>query len=145
MKIIERLFSLILGSVFLLAGFSKGGDLGGFYHALRQSDVLPVTLQGLAVLFIPGIELTVGACLICLSRCHEIRVASAALLGVFTIIVSLIASSGTHVGCGCINISIPIWFEMSGWIVLGRNIVLLSMSIFLLRRSRRGLATGVPA
>jgi hypothetical protein len=125
--------TLILSILFLLAAFSKIGDLAGFHHSLIQITFLPSLLQGLALLVIPGLELSIAICLIYHSTRREAALLAIGLLATFLIFGIILNLTHSSSGCGCFKISLPTWLNLSGWWIVARNCLFLLMSILILQ------------
>lgn len=119
--------AFLMGVIFLLAAFSKIGDLLGFEQSVRHVSFIPFWLAGVAVLTIPGLELALGICLLFRFFPRETALIAAGLLVLFLGmgIYSNLAGQGS--GCGCFKIQTPTWLELSGWWVVARNLLFLGM------------------
>ena len=51
---------ILLGIIFLLSGFAKIADLSAFQNELLKMEFMPYFMIGLGILFIPGLQLTLG-------------------------------------------------------------------------------------
>ena len=125
-----RVASIGLGLVFLFAAFSKIGDLKEFQRAADGLVFLPQWIRGLTILFLPGIELAVGLCLLSGKAIREAGFIGAGLLLIF-LALSVHSSfvGSTAVGCHCFKIPTPAWLNLSGWQVVVRNLVFLILFI----------------
>ncbi len=127
----------IVGTVLLIAAFTKIGDWKTFGHSLEAVPFLPRWGAAFLLFWIPSLELTLGLCLLAGVYRYEASVLSLLLFAVFTgwlIYAALhpeIHATGT--GCGCMKLTvIPQVADLSGWKAVGRNILLLGMCAALL-------------
>ena len=124
--VISQGVAILLGSVFLLAALSKLGDLADFQKALTYYYYVPSWLQGAAVVFIPGLELAVGACLVTGNKQREAALIASLLLFVFLSLGIYSNLVGSGQSCGCLKIALPQWLELNGWWVVWRNLLLIA-------------------
>ncbi len=107
MKIAGRLLfhagRLVLGAVFLYAGWIKASDVTGFAGQVAAYQLLPYTLNYLVAATLPYIELLCGAMLLL-----NLRIRPALLvLGVFNLgfmaALVLVLMRGLEIDCGCFD------------------------------------------
>jgi len=124
--LVGRSAAILLGLIFLLAAFSKFGDLGEFQKALAMDYFIPLWLRGGAVLLIPGIELSIGVCLIVGGYGREAALIAAFLLfGFAGLGIYGDVTSNAH-SCPCFKIHLPAWFDINvGRWVMARNLILI--------------------
>jgi len=122
--------TFIVGLIFLLAGLSKIGEIGDFYHTVTAISFLPQCIKGMIVFVIPAIELVIGFCLIIRTNIKEALFFSCLLLAIFVgfDVYNNIAQP-TH-SCGCFKLQIPAWFNFTGWWDVPRNIVFLLFGVY---------------
>jgi uncharacterized membrane protein YphA (DoxX/SURF4 family) len=125
--------SFVLGIIFLLAAFSKIGDLEAFHKSLQGIAFLPLWIKGLSVLFIPGFELTLGLCLLARFAPKETSLLAIVLLLLFLCFGIYSNLVGETSGCGCFKIKTPTWLQLSGWWIVARNLVFLALGLVILR------------
>jgi len=119
---------ILLSIIFLFAAFSKFGDLGDFQKALSRYNYLPLPIQGVAVLLIPGLELALGVSLMLHSYRKQAILLAMCLLIMFTLLGVYDILFGTTPGtCACFKLSLPKWFELNGWWAITRNILLMGV------------------
>ena len=114
---------LILGGVFLYAGFLKMRDPLAFADSIASFRLLPDSLINLLALGLPPLEMVVGGMLLVGWR---IRLASFAILLlslVFVIVLSQALIRGLEVDCGCFG---------SGNPSLGKNLFSLGRDLLLI-------------
>lgn len=126
---VGRFASILIGLVFLLAALSKLGDLGEFQRALAAYNFIPFWLQGLTVLLIPGLELSVGLYLLMGIDQRAASFIGSILMLLFVGLAIYRTFFAIPGGCHCFKIQLPQWLELNGsWIIL-RNLLLLSCSL----------------
>jgi hypothetical protein len=126
---ITPICTFTLGIVFLLAAFSKIGDLGAFHDAVWNFAFLPIWVKGISILIIPGLELTLGIGLLFRFQTRETAIIASVLLLVFLAFGFYANIVGQTSGCGCFHIKVPIWMQLSGWWIVVRNLVLFCLSL----------------
>ena len=128
-------FRIVLGIVFLYASFEKIRDPGNFAGNIQNYQLLPYSITNLFSIFLPWVELYVGACLIL-----GIFVDGAALLSTGMMVMIIIAlgqalARGLDIECGC--------FSQEGSLVglntLLRDLIWLSMAAFVWHREEKTL------
>jgi uncharacterized membrane protein YphA (DoxX/SURF4 family) len=121
----SRLAAFALGGIFLLAAFSKIGDIGAFQTALYNMTFLPVWMKGLAIFFVPGLEVSLGIYLLAGISPRQTALIAQGLLVVFLIISIYSQLAGYQGDCGCFGV---FWLKWDGrWIFL-RDIGLLTLA-----------------
>lgn len=133
---LSLLASTALGLVFLLAAFSKIGDLEAFHQALNRVTLLPLWVKGVAVLTLPGLELVLGLCLLARVSLRESALISFGLLLGFLGFSLFAVGTGQSGDCGCFRIKVPDGQEMSGWWMVARNAGFLLLAGCLLWKER---------
>lgn len=116
------LSSSVIGLVFSLAGLSKVHDLSGFHHALTGVAFLSYSGAGAVTLVLPGLELTLGICLLFRFMLFEAIVLATFLLFIFLIFASYMSYSDAAWTCPCFKMGLPTWFTLSGRWVLARDL-----------------------
>lgn len=125
---LARLAAISLGIIFLLAAFSKISDLSAFHKALVDMSFLPVWMKGMAVLLIPGLEVSLGIYLLAGFSPKQTALIASTLLVIFLGFGIYSNFLGHHNGCGCFKIALPIWLQLTGWWIVGRNIIFLALA-----------------
>jgi len=126
---ITNLVIICLGLVFLLAAFSKIGDLGSFSNVVEKMVYLPTFFKGLLILLLPGLELTLGLCLLTRFALNESVYLAAGLLAIFLLDSIYMNATNHHVDCGCFKSAVPL-LKLEGWWIAVRNLGLFVMSMF---------------
>lgn len=134
-KFFPRAAEILLGGIFLLAAFSKIGDLTGFHETVLKIDFLPFWMQGLITLFIPSLELVLGMYLLALPRHNASAFLSLLLMVGFTLVATYLTLYGRD--CGCFKLSVPIWMQSKGGWVIFRDIVFVAMAFYVWTNSVR--------
>lgn len=129
------ILSVILGLVFLVSGITKISALDAFYETLTQLSFVPPNFRGYVLLFLPGIEVTIGYCFWFQIYVREAAVISSSLLVCFTVVTAYQYILNPHGSCGCIHITLLKRLD-DPLIAIVRNIVLLILSIVLSKVSR---------
>lgn len=95
---------LIVGGVFIYAGWIKIIDTPGFAKNIYQYQLLPDFWVNLSAIVLPWLEFTTGIILIFMSR---LRRGAAAWIGlmlvVFTTAVIISIARGLDISCGCLS------------------------------------------
>jgi len=120
--------AILLGLIFLVASFSKIGDLADFHQSLDKLRFLPVWGGGLVTLLVPGLELTLGLCLLSRMARREAVFVAGALLLVFLGLSVEASLAGTTSSCNCFKLPTPSWLTLQGWGIVARNVALLGLS-----------------
>lgn len=92
---------LVLGIVWLVAGWAKVSDPRGFVQAVRPYDATPEWLSKAIGYGLPVFELAIGVLLVLGLITRAAAIASAALLTVFVIGIVQAAVRGIKLDCGC--------------------------------------------
>jgi uncharacterized membrane protein YphA (DoxX/SURF4 family) len=120
---------LIVGGVFIYAGYVKIIDPAGFAKNIYQYQLLPSDLfVNLSALFLPWLEVVCGAALILAPRLR--RGASLwilAMLAVFTTAVIISLARGLDISCGCMSTD-PNAAKI-GWKKVAENVGLIVLTL----------------
>lgn len=127
---------LILGAIFIYAGYIKIIDPHGFAKNIYQYQLLPDLLVNISALILPWLEVIAGACLIAVP---PLRRGAAGwillMLIVFTTAIIISLARGLDISCGCMSTD-PAAAKI-GWKKVLENTAMLSGISFLLWRERR--------
>ena len=99
------IFRIILGVVFIYASIDKIVDPIKFSKAIDNYHITPVSLNNLAALIIPMLELVVGVCLITGFFINGSLFIIIFLLIWFIFIISQALYRGIDLHCGCFDLS----------------------------------------
>ncbi len=121
---------LILGGVFLYAGFVKIGEPAGFAGSVAAYRLLPYFGNYLAAAVLPWLEVLCGLLLIAGYRTRA--AASLVLLLLLAFMAALVSAlaRGLDIDCGCFRHGGE---KTSAWTALARDGVLLVMVLVVLR------------
>jgi len=125
---------LILGGVFLYAGFVKIADPTAFAGTIAAYRILPYFGNYLAAAILPWIEMTCGVLLIV---GYRTRPAAALILALNLLFMAALASTiirGLDIDCGCFRQNGE---KTSAWTAMGRDALLLLASVIVLRAAGR--------
>ena len=92
---------LVVGGVWVVAGWIKRADPSESVRAVRAYDLLPEGLVPLVGHGLPVLELVVGVCLVLGLLTRPAAVASVVLLVAFVIGISSAWARGLSIECGC--------------------------------------------
>jgi methylamine utilization protein MauE len=129
--------AFIMGIVFIIAAFSKIGDIAAYNHSLDYIAFLPQWGKALITLFLPGLELTLGMCLLWRINLREATLLTSALLLIFFIFAIYTNIVGHPSGCPCFKLTMPAWAKVAGWWLVARNFIFLALSLLCYWHSSR--------
>jgi uncharacterized membrane protein YphA (DoxX/SURF4 family) len=92
---------LVIGSVWLVAGYLKFSDPAGTVRAVRAFQLLPTSVVPAFGHLLPVLEMVVGACLLLGLLTRTFAVISALLLIGFIVGISSAWARGLEIQCGC--------------------------------------------
>jgi putative oxidoreductase len=126
---LSRVFVRIaLGALFIFAGAAKAYDPGVFAIEIQRYNLIPWITAALVAVYIPWLEIIVGALLILRWFEQGTLLLIACLLLVFTLALASATFRGLSIDCGCFGKA----FAETGTIYpLVRNILLLGLVAFL--------------
>ncbi|HEX2893782.1 MAG TPA: MauE/DoxX family redox-associated membrane protein [Marmoricola sp.] len=101
MKWIGLLARLVMGGVWLVAGYEKSSDPAGTVRAVRAFQLLPESVVPAFGHLLPVAEMLIGVCLLVGVLTRGIAVVSAMLLISFIIGISSAWMRGLEIQCGC--------------------------------------------
>ena len=126
---------IFLGIVFLYASFEKIGDPGNFAGNIQNYQMLPYGITNLFSIFLPWVELYVGACLLLGVFVDGAAFLSTGMMVMFIIALGQAVARGLDIECGC--------FSQEGSLVglntLLRDLIWLAMALFVWRREEKTL------
>jgi uncharacterized membrane protein YphA (DoxX/SURF4 family) len=137
---ITTVFRITLGALFLYSGFFKALDFEAFGRVVAMYGILPEVLIPYAAVFLPALELTVGALLAAGYRVRASALVTMALLAVFSVAIGINVARGKSFDCGCLELSrLGISENVSPYIVV-RNIVLILALLLVFRAKKHVLS-----
>jgi uncharacterized membrane protein YphA (DoxX/SURF4 family) len=126
---------VVLGGLFIYAAVLKIADPVAFAGSVAAYRLLPYFANYLVAAVLPFLELICGILLVTGYRVRTGALIVLALNLVFIVALSLALVRGLEIDCGCFKQGGE---KTSPWVALGRDLVLLAMTIFVLRRDRTG-------
>jgi putative oxidoreductase len=127
---IRALVRIALGGLFIFAGATKAYDPGAFAIEIQRYNLVPWISGALAAVYLPWLEILVGALLVVKRFERGALLLVTCLLLVFTFALASATFRGLGIDCGCFGKA----FAATGTIFpLVRNVVLLAGAGFLWR------------
>jgi putative oxidoreductase len=127
-KLARLLVRIALGALFIFAGATKAYDPGAFATEIQRYNLVPWMLAALASIYLPWLEIILGALLIIKKFERGTLLLIGSLLLVFTAALASATFRGLGIDCGCFGKA----FAATGTIFpLVRNVVLLGLTVFL--------------
>lgn len=99
--VIDGIFRLILGGIFIYAAWSKIQDPALFARAIMSYQMMPSIFIGPLALFLPMVEIIAGLALITSKWSRESTILILGMLGMFFIGLSQAWIRGLDISCGC--------------------------------------------
>jgi uncharacterized membrane protein YphA (DoxX/SURF4 family) len=132
---------LVVGGVWLWAGFAKFPHPNASVSAVRAYQLLPTGLAESVGRVLPTLEIVVGACLVLGLLLRFSGVLSALMLTAFVVGIVSVWARGLEIDCGCFGSGGPNPNASSKypW-EIARDVGLLALSLFLVWRPRTPLA-----
>jgi uncharacterized membrane protein YphA (DoxX/SURF4 family) len=124
---------LVLGGVFLYAGFTKVGDPTAFAGAIAAYRILPYFANYLVAAVLPWFEVLCGLLLIADYRTRAAASCVAILNLIFMAALASTIVRGLDIDCGCFSKSAE---KTSAWTALGRDVVLFVMALYIAREKK---------
>jgi uncharacterized membrane protein YphA (DoxX/SURF4 family) len=124
--LVTRLF---LGAVFIFAGVPKIMDTAGFASAVYNYQLLPDALINFFAIFLPWLEVVVGAFLILGIWLPGAVIIYNGLMLTFMAAIIISAIRGLDISCGCFSTDST---DAIDWKTIARDIPLLLASLYLL-------------
>ena len=127
-KFSRLLVRVALGILFVFAGVTKAYDPGAFAIEIQRYNLIPWTPGALASVYLPWLEILVGALLVLKKFERGALLLITCLLLVFTFALASATFRGLGIDCGCFGKA----FMATGTIFpLVRNVLLLACTGFL--------------
>lgn len=128
---------IFLGAVFIWASVPKIIDPPGFAEILKNYQILPLVLLNPVAVLLPWIEALCGLSLIFGRLIRGGALIFVVLMAIFAALTAFNIYRGLDVNCGCFSVATT-ETSASQWFNLLRNLVLLSLGIFVLQRTGTG-------
>ena len=128
------IFRIILGIMFIYASYEKILDPVGFSKNIHNFHITPISVENLAALIIPWLELIIGVFLIFGVFLEGTTSITIALLVFFIIILSQAVFRGIDVHCGCFKIDADVGavdFRVELMKRIGEDIIYLGMAFII--------------
>jgi len=128
-RILHWVCRLVLGGVFIYAGFSKGYPVEHrhqFEITLSTYQLLPVWAVIAVAAVLPWLEMALGALLLVGWKLRYVASFAALLLGAFIAAMGITYARGIQADCGCFGFGEPI-----SAMTLARDSALFLMAVFL--------------
>lgn len=114
-RILDILFRLGLGGVFIYASWSKIQDPALFADAVTSYRILPAMFAGWIAVVLPMVEFVAGVGLIATKWARESATILLGLLFVFLIGLTQAWIRGLEISCGCFGADdkpVPLWVDI---------------------------------
>ena len=125
------IFRIILGIIFIYASYEKILDPVGFSKNIHNFHITPVSVENLAALIIPWLELIIGVFLIFGVFLEGTTSITIVLLIFFIAILSQAVFRGIDVHCGCFKLEADVGttdFRMELIRRIGEDIIFLGLA-----------------
>jgi uncharacterized membrane protein YphA (DoxX/SURF4 family) len=129
---------VILGLIFVLAGFAKALDARSFLFTVQQLDLFPAPAILPAAIFVIACEICFGLALLVGFQSRLAAGMLAALLLSFVAVISFTMVHGQAVDCGCFG---SMALERLGFGVVLRDILLIVGCLWLIARNGTDVKT----
>ena len=138
---IGLLARLVVGVVWIIAGFAKLSDPAGSVRAVRAYQLLPEAVVPTVGHLLPIVEIAIGALLVLGLLTRPVAVLAGLLFVTFIIGISSAWIRGLEINCGCFGGSgVPLDVHRQYAIDLARDALLLLAAVWLMVRPRTRLA-----
>ena len=133
---IVSLLRVITGAVFAVSGSMKVADPSAFADSIALYGIIPQMFIPYIAIVLPWAELLCGLLLAAGFRIRAASLLSFAMLCLFTALIGWNVVLGKSFECGCIPGLDAGPFSRIGWPLLGRNAVLLALTVLVFRAKR---------
>ncbi len=123
---------VILGLIFVLAGFVKALGVRSFLFTIQQLDLFPAPVILPAAIIVVACEICFGLALLVGFQTRIAAGLLAALLLSFVAVISFAMVQGKAVDCGCFGPMVPEGLGL--WVIL-RDIILIAGCLWLIARN----------
>ena len=97
----ELIVRVVIGAIFIYAGFMKIQDPAAFAKAVDSYQMLPSVLVGLVAVILPMTEMVAGIALVFTKWSRESALLILVMLAVFLVGLSQASIRGLEISCGC--------------------------------------------
>ena len=136
LRILEWICRLVLGALFLYAGYSKLQNPFLFEMAVDSYRMLPPTGVILVARSLPWLEVALGGWLVFGCKLRYAATFTALLLGGFLVAMGVTYARGVEANCGCFSME-----ERISPLTLTRDSLLFALAVFLAVFSWKGRGT----
>lgn len=126
LRILEWICRLVLGALFVFAGYTKLGNPFLFEMAVDTYQLLPPAGVIVVARTLPWLELVLGMLLVRGWKLHYVAAFTALLMGAFLLAMSITYARGIEANCGCFGLGEPI-----SPLTLTRDSLLFALAVFL--------------
>ncbi len=127
---IIKISQIVIGTIFIYAGFANIVDLSSFHNALLKMEYMPFCIAEFAVIFFPAFEIVLGTTIIFFKK--ERKSSAKIAFALFLIFLGMsiqYAVVGKSEDCGCLATSATDSFDKVGaGLLVFRNFILFVMS-----------------
>lgn len=121
---------LLVGGVFIYAGFAKAASPQPFAESIAAFDLAPVAWSNVLALSLPPLESLIGGLLLSGWRTRTAAFCALVLTIIFLIAIVSAIIRGLPVDCGCFGFSASrLSPAIRLWIDLGRDVLLLAATL----------------
>ncbi|HEX9186000.1 MAG TPA: MauE/DoxX family redox-associated membrane protein [Vicinamibacteria bacterium] len=144
---VQLLLRLLLGGFFVYASLDKIWSPAAFAKIVYQWQVVGPVASNLVAVTLPWVELVAGLLLIAGVWKREAALVVALMLIVFIVAAGSVLARGIDVlNCGCVSVAKeeapsawpPAWTNGVGWVLIGRNVLMLGAALALARLAAPG-------
>ena len=126
LRVLEWICRLLLGALFVIAGYTKLGNPFLFEMAVDTYQLLPPIGVIVVARTLPWLELVLGMLLVRGWKLNYVATFTALLMGAFLLAMSITYARGIEANCGCFGLSEPI-----SPMTLARDSLLFAFAVFL--------------
>ena len=129
---------LVLGALFIYASLDKVLNPLAFAQIIHNYRITPPSLINIAAVLLPWIELLAGLLLVIGIKVRGSNMTLGLLLLFYVVLLTVTASRGINVACGCFTTSMAVKSNLAIRIVEDLVMLLLSLHIFIFyKRSKQ--------
>jgi len=135
--ILNHLFRILLGGIFIYASLDKIWEPGLFAKTIYNYRLLPDLLLHPVAILLPWLELITGIMLLANFFPKTSALVQLILISVFTLAIITAISRGLDIQCGCFSL------DASGtratWWKVGENLLLIALAAVVVMQTRLGM------
>jgi peroxiredoxin len=126
MSVLALVARLVLAAIFIVSGLAKLADRSGSRKAVADFGI-PEGLAGVVAGALPFVEIAIAIALLPARTAQVAGLASAVLMGLFTIAIAINLMRGRTPDCHCFG---QLTAEPIGWSTVVRNVALAALGVF---------------